>query len=185
MSSDKENASIPSEFRAKGVLDEKGVIISDRSSIDALSQRGYGTVEQDVLTLSFYEALYLLDKQMLTPQNKKGVSIEFQSLLQLYEQKDPNAWMHYLVYRDLRSRGYVVREGFGVAIDFRIYERGSYGKDSASFLVLSTQEGQPLPMEDLGKALMQTQSLNKEMILAVMNRRGEIVYYSVSPLTFK
>lgn len=185
MSSEKENAPIPSEFKAKGFLVEKGVKICDRSSVDALSQRGYGTIEQDTLTLAFYEALYLLDKKMLIPQNKKGAELDFQSLLQLYEQKDQNAWMHYMVYRDLRSRGYVVREGFGGAIDFRIYERGTYGKDSASFLVLSTQEGQPLLLEELGKSLGQTQSLKKELILAVMNRRGEIVYYSVSPLAFK
>jgi tRNA splicing endonuclease len=37
----------------------------------------------------------------------------------------------------------------------------------------------------LGNAVGQTQSLKKELILAVMNRRGEIVYYSVSPLSFK
>ena len=185
MSDDKENAPANSEFKAQGALAENGVKVTDRSSLDALSQRGYGTAEKDVLTLAFYEALYLLDKQMLTVKDKKGAQVDFQQLLQAYEAADENAWMHYLVYRDLRSRGYVVREGFGAAIDFRIYERGAYGKDAAASLVLSTQEGQPLPIEDLANALAQTQSLKKDLILAVMNRRGEIVYYSVSPLTFK
>jgi tRNA-intron endonuclease, archaea type len=185
MSDDKENAPPTSEFKAQGALAEKGVKVTDRSSIDALSQRGYGTAEKDVLTLAFYESLYLLDKQMLCVKDKKHGDVDFQGLLQAYEAADENAWMHYLVYRDLRSRGYVVREGFGAAIDFRIYERGTYGKDTAASLVLSTQEGQPLPMEDLANALGQTQSLKKDLILAVMNRRGEIVYYSVSPLTFK
>ena len=90
-----------------------------------------------------------------------------------------------IVYRDLRSRGYVAREGFGAGIDFRIYERGAYGKDTAPYLVLSTQEGKPLGIDELADALQQCQSQKKEMILAVMNRRGEIVYYSVSQLTFK
>ena len=184
MSDDKENLP-PAEFKAQGLLAEKGVKITERSSIDALSQRGYGTPDKNLLTLSFYEALYLADKQILCVKDKKGTQIDFQSLLQAYETADKNAWMHYLVYRDLRSRGYVVREGFGAAIDFRIYERGTYGKDTAASLVLSTQEGQPLPMEDLSNALTQTQSLKKDLVLAVLNRRGEIVYYSVSPLTFK
>jgi len=185
MSDDKVNVPAASEFKAQGLLAEKGVKVTERSSIDALSQRGYGTAEKDVLTLAFYEALYLVDKQMLTVKEKKNVQVDFQQLLQAYEVADENAWMHYLVYRDLRSRGYVVREGFGAAIDFRIYERGTYGKDTAASLVLSTQEGQPLPMEDLANALSQTQSLKKDLVLAVMNRRGEIVYYSVSPLSFK
>jgi tRNA-intron endonuclease len=175
----------PAEIKAQGVLTNKGVKITERSSIDALSQRGYGIPEKSGLTLALYEALFLVDKQALSVKDKKGVMKDFQSLLKAYEAVDENAWIRYLVYRDLRSRGYVVREGFGAAINFRIYERGTYGKDTAASLVLSTQEGQPLTLEDLTKALVQTQSLKKDLVLAVMNRRGEIVYYSVSPLTFK
>jgi tRNA-intron endonuclease len=171
--SDKESASL-GEFRAQGVLTEKGVKVVERSSVDALSQRGYGTVEKTSLLLAYYEALYLLDKQVLSIQNKDIKQMNFQSLLQAYETSD-----------DLRGRGYVVREGFGATIDFRIYERGAYGKDAASSLVLSTQEGKPMPIDELTRVLAQTQSLKKELVLAVMNRRGEIVYYSVSPLTFK
>ncbi len=184
MSEDKDNLP-PSGFKAQGLLTEKGVKISEKGSIDALSQRGYGTAEKEALMLAFYETLFLLDKQVLCVKDKNGSQLDFQRLLQAYEAVDKNAWMHYLVYRDLRSRGYVVREGFGVAIDFRIYERGTYGKDTAASLVLSTQEGQPLPLGDLSNALSQTQSLKKDLVLAVINRRGEIVYYSVSPLTFQ
>ncbi len=185
MSEDKSALPIGPEIKTNGFFAEKGILVSERSSIDALSQRGYGTAEKDVLTLTFYEALFLVDKQILTVKDRKGKQIDFQGLLKCYEKNDKNAWAHYLVYRDLRSRGYVVREGFGAAIDFRIYERGTYGKDTAASLVLSTQEGQPLSIGDLTNALGQTQSLKKDLVLAVINRRGEIVYYSVSPLTFK
>jgi tRNA-intron endonuclease len=172
----------PVEFRTSGTLAEKGVMITEKSSIDALSSRGYGTLESEVFTLSFYEALYLLDKGMLEVKGENGAAVDFQSLLHCYEAQNENAWVNYLVYRDLRSRGYVVREGFGGGIDFRIYERGAYGKDTAPYLILSTQEGKPLPVNDLASALQQCQSQKKELILAVMNRRGEIVYYSVGEL---
>jgi tRNA-intron endonuclease len=180
-----ENKTSPSELKTTGVLAEKGVRITEKSSIDALSQRGYGTAENNVFTLAFYEALYLLDKEMLEVKDEKGEKVDFQALLRSYEKKDENAWVNYLVYRDLRSRGYVAREGFGAGIDFRIYERGAYGKDTAPYLILSTQEGKPVPIEDLTGALQRSQSQKKELILAVMNRRGEIVYYSISQLTFK
>jgi tRNA-intron endonuclease, archaea type len=173
------------EFKTSGVLKKKTVEISEQSSLDALSQRGYGTVENEILRLAFYEALYLLDKGMLEVKGEKGENTSFQNLLQLYEKSNDNAWVNFLVYRDLRSRGYVVREGFGAGIDFRIYERGAYGKDIATYLILSTQEGKPVPIEDLTSALQRSKSQKKELILAVMNRRGEIVYYSVSQLTFK
>jgi tRNA-intron endonuclease len=183
--SDNKTEPINSEVKTTGVLVEKGVRIAEQSSIDSLSQRGYGTAENDVFTLAFYEALYLLDKELLEVKDEKGKEVDFQALLQSYEKTDPNAWVNYLVYRDLRSRGYVVREGFGAGTDFRIYDRGAYGKDTASYMVLGTQEGKPLPIDDLTKALRHCQSQKKELILAVMNRRGETVYYSVSQLTFK
>ena len=170
------------EIKANGTLTDKGVTINDRSSIDALSSRGYGTTENNKLTLAFHEALYLLDKEMLTVDDKKGNKIDFQRLLESYKKKNENAWVSYLVYRDLRSRGYVVREGFGENIAFRIYERGTYGKDTAPYMIMSTQEGQPLPIEELTKALQLCKNQKKELILTVMNRRGETVYYSVGEL---
>ncbi len=182
---EKTKANDASEIRAKGVLNAKGVQISVRSNIDSLSQRGYGTEEKGVFTLSFYEALYLMDKELLEIVDKAGDKADFQRLLKCCEAKDENAWVNYLVYRDLRSRGYVVREGFGAGIDFRIYERGTYGKDTAQYLVLSTLEGKPLSIQSLVNAVHQCQSQKKELILAVMSRRGEVVHYSVSSLSFK
>lgn len=175
---------VPVEFRTNGVLTEKGVTISEQSNIDALSSRGYGILENKVFTLTYYESLYLLDKGMLEIKDPNGKAKDFQSLLHSYEAKDDNAWVNYLVYRDLRSRGYVVREGFGGGIDFRIYERGTYGKDTAPYLIMITQEGKPLPVNDLADVLSKCKSQKKELILAVMNRRGEVVHYSVSPLSF-
>jgi len=175
----------PPEFRTSGIVVGNGIRIADRSSIDALSSRGYGMSENEIFTLAFYEALYLSDKGMLEVKDEKGETLDFQSLLHRYESVNDNAWISYLVYRDLRTRGYVAREGFGAGIDFRVYERGTYGKDTAPYLVLSTQEGKPLGVDDLLATLRQCQSQKKELVLAVTNRRGEIVYYSVSQLTFK
>ena len=173
------------ELRVKGLLVENGVRISRDRNVEAISSRGYGVTENDELLLTFYEALYLLDKGFLEVEDGKGKKVDFKKLLQHYKGVDENAWAKYLTYRDLRSRGYVVREGFGLGVDFRAYERGEYGKDTAKYLILSIQEGKPVSLEDLTRIMTQCQSLKKELILAVMNRRGEIVYYSVSQLTLK
>jgi tRNA-intron endonuclease, archaea type len=175
----------PVEFQTSGKLAQKGVNVTEQSNIDQLTSRGYGTTENKVLILAFFEALYLQDKNMLTVKDETNAIADFQKVLHAYEAIDENAWVNYLVYRDLRGRGYVVRGGFGAGTEFRVYERGQYGKDSASYMVLGTQEGKPLGIDNLADVLQQCQSQKKELVLAVMNRRGEIVYYSVSQLTFK
>jgi tRNA-intron endonuclease len=182
MSKNKRKASSTTELKVKGLLAEKGVQIPKSQNAEDILSRGYGTKENDELVLTFYEALYLLEKKILEVEDEKGEPMDFQKLLRCYEAVNENAWAAYLIYRDLRSRGYVVREGFGLGVDFRVYERGEYGKDTAKYLILNIQEGKPISLEDLTRAVMQCQSLKKELVLAVINRRGEIVYYSVSQL---
>jgi len=169
MSKGREKTATRSELKIKGLLVEKGVKISKKQSVNEFSSRGYGVTENDGLLFTFYEALYLLVKGMLETKDGEGRKVDFQKLLQCYESVDENAWAKYLTYRDLRSRGYVVREGFGLGVDFRVYERGEYGEDTAKYLIMSIQEGKPIPLEDLTRVLRQCQSLKKQLILAAMN----------------
>lgn len=181
----KEKTETRLELRVKGFLAEDGVKIPEKENADALSSRGYGVAGKDGFLLTYYEALYLLDKGNMEVEDEKGGKVDFQGFLRHYRSFDENAWIKYLTYRDLKSRGYVVRGGFGLGVDFRVYERGGYGEETARYLILSMQEGNPMSLEDMARILRHCQSLKKELVLAVMNRRGEIVYYSVSELNLK
>jgi len=170
----------------KALLREDGVLVSSSEDIEGLSSRGYGRPEDGNLMLTFYEALYLLSKGIISIRDDEaGADVAFQDLLEKYRSINENAWVKYLIYRDMRSRGYVVREGFGLGIDFRVYERGEYGEEAADYLMLGIQEGQPILIEDVARILRNVHSLKKKLILAVLNRRGEVVYYSLSRLSFK
>ena len=185
----KTEASRSAELKViKALLREKDVIVSSHEDVEELASRGYGTKENKNLVLTICEALFLMSKGVIEVEAQTGKAKkknDFQQLLSHYKMLDENAWVKYLIYRDLRSRGYVAREGFGLGIDFRMYERGEYGTATAKYLVLGIQEGQPVSMEELTRALKYVHSLKKNLILAVLNRRGEVVYYSLSKLTLK
>lgn len=175
------------ELKIRASLIEDNVLVSSQEDIEGLSSRGYGVAENGKLMLTFYESLFLLSRGILVVENKKnGKELTFPDLLKRFQLvTNENAWVKYLIYRDLRSRGYVVREGFGLGIDFRVYERGEYGKEIAKYLIFGIQEGQPVSVEDLARSLSYVQSLKKKLVLAVINRRGEVVYYSLSQLNLK
>ena len=174
------------EEKIKTALAENGVVVSSQEEIEGLSSRGYGVSENGLQRLSFYEALFLLSKDIIeVKEETTEKEVSFQELLRRFQMVDENAWVRYLIYRDLRSRGYVAREGFGLGIDFRVYDRGEYGKNTAKYLIFGMQEGQPVTLEELARALRYVQSLKKRLVLAVLNRRGEVVYYSLSKLSLK
>ena len=184
-----EQKSSESESRIiKAILKDKAGIVSSPEDINELAQRGYGTKEDKILQLTLVEALFLLSKGIIQVEiaaKKTSKPVSFQQLLTHYRTFDDNAWAKYLIYRDLRSRGYVTREGFGLGVDFRVYERGEYGSATAKYLVYGMQEGQPVKLEELSRTLKHVQSQKKELVIAVLNRRGETVYYSLSTLNLK
>jgi tRNA-intron endonuclease len=183
---EKENEELEEEkVTLSAALTEDGVLVQTSEDIEGLTARGYGTQKEKGLILEFYEALYLLSKGIIEIEDEKSKQkVAFQDLLKHNQALNEDAWVRYLIYRDLRSRGYVVREGFGLGIDFRVYERGQYGKDTADYLIYGIQEGRTVATEELARVLNGVQNLKKKMILAVLNRRGEVVYYSLSRLTF-
>jgi tRNA-intron endonuclease len=167
-------------------LKETVVTVSSPEGVEEFSSKGYGVTEDGKLCLTFYEALFLLGKGAIEVEDEEtGKKMAFQDLLKRFQSVDKDAWVRYLIYRDLRGRGYVAREGFGLGIDFRVYERGDYGRETAKHLIFGIQEGQPVTVETLARTQRYVQNLKKNLILAVINRRGEIVYYSLSQLNLK
>jgi tRNA-intron endonuclease len=167
-------------------LKETDVTVSSPEGIEEFSQKGYGITEDGKLRLTFCEALFLLGKGAIEVKDEAtGEKLAFVELLKRFQSVDKDVWVRYLIYRDLRSRGYVAREGFGLGIDFRLYERGDYGKGTAKHLIFGIQEGQPVTIEKLARTQRYVQNLKKNLVLAVINRRGEIVYYSLSELNLK
>jgi len=173
------------KVKLKAIIKGDGVFVPSSEDVEGLTTRGYGTPTKKGVMLDLHEALYLLSKDDIEIRNRKTrENVTFQDLLKRYREMKEDAWVRYLIYRDLRSRGYVVREGFGLGIDFRVYERGQYGKETADYLIFGVQEGKPLSIEDLARTLNYAQNLKKDLIIAVLNRRGEVVYYSLSRLAF-
>jgi tRNA-intron endonuclease, archaea type len=168
----------------KAVLDGGDVRITERGRFGELEESGYGSREGEDLVLRDYEALYLLYGKKLELDDKTGKSVGFERLAELAQKKAGDSWTKFVIYRDLRSRGYIVREGFGFGTDLRVYERGDYPKKPAKYVVFALDEGIEKGMADLQKSVREMGKMGKEAIIAVIERRGEVIYYKVSRARF-
>jgi tRNA-intron endonuclease len=175
-----------SEFQnvIEGVLTKKCLIkIVDTRSQDQLRNKGFGDKEDNDYLLETYEALYLLYLNKLVITN--GSIDNFGSLLKHVLKYDKEIVTRFLVYRDLRSRGYVVKEGFGFGADFRVYERGEYEKKRAKYVVFCINEGINVKVGELSKNVREIETMGKNAIAAVVERRGEVIYYKLTNMKFK
>jgi tRNA-intron endonuclease len=151
------------------------VLVDEVRSQDELRTRGFGEKEGQEYVLKPYEALYLLYAKRLALAGRKELA--FDSLFELMMKYDRNIMTKFLVYRDLRSRGYVAKEGFGFGDDFRVYERGEYEKKPARYVVFGIAEGANVTARSFASAIEQIEKMGKEAVIAVIERRGEFIYY--------
>ncbi|RLF99390.1 MAG: tRNA-intron lyase [Thaumarchaeota archaeon] len=142
--------------------------------------KGYGVREDERIKYSPIEALYLTEIGKMEISDGSGGKLSFQELLRRLRQKDPNIWRDYVVYRDLRKRRYVVKEGFGKELRFRVFERGKYGKEPAKYLVVPIFEGRDVPIKKLEEWMAISRKMRKELVIAVVDRRNEVIYYKAS-----
>ena len=157
--------------------------ISDKSMIHELEQKGFGEIEKEKLLLKQFETLYLLyTKRLVLKKGKKA--IDFDSFMSICQKSDSEILTKFLIYRDLRNRGYVVKDGFGFGSDFRVYERGHFGEKGAKFLIFGLNEGQQEKMGNLQKKIEDITQMGKEPIIAVIERRGEVIYYKINRMNF-
>jgi len=167
-----------------GVISGGAVEISDRDRFGELEEVGYGSREGDRLVLRDYEALYLVHAGKLELKDHSGRAVQFEKMAEITQKQARDAWTKFMIYRDLRSRGYVVREGFGFGTDLRVYERGEYPKKAAKYVVFALDEGIEKRIDDLQTSVKEMAKMGKEAIIAVIERRGEVIYYRVSRARF-
>ena len=158
------------------------VVVDQTRFQDELRSKGFGENEDSEFILKPYETLYLFYTNRLKLKNKP--TIGFNSLLELLLKHNRNIMSEFLVYRDLRSRGYVAKEGFGFGNDFRVYERGDYEKKPAKYVVFGINEGTNTTAKQFASAVSEIQKMGKEAVVAVIERRGEVIYYKASTINF-
>lgn len=187
MSADIEGSDLDISYLIEAIIPagETKILVTETKFQDQLRSKGFGENEDSEYTLSYCEALYLAFTNKLVVKNIEDISIGFEQLIKEMLRNDPSVLTRFLVYRDLRSRGYVVKDGFGFGIDFRVYERGEYQKKPSKYLVYALNEGINLKIEDLYDLIDQTAKMGKNSVLAVIERRGEVIYYKASKFLLK
>ena len=164
------------------LLENKLVIAK---GFDELLQRSYGKYEEKRLELSFVEALYLLEKARITVK-KSGKKMGFRELMDFGMGKDSRLHEKFIVYRDIRDRGFVAKTGFKFGCDFRVYQRGvgvRKGPKSASehtkWIVYTVPEDYTCSFAELSRAVRLAHSIRAQMLWAIVDNENDVTYFEV------
>lgn len=165
------------------LLIKERVLVKETEKIDELEKRGYGERDGGQLLLSPEEALYLIEKKELDVDSGKK-NIGYEELMKKFTKLDKDFGRKYLVFRDLKNRGFCVKTGFKFGSHYRVYARGEKpGSGHAIWLIHCIPEEFVCDLSDISRAVRLAQNVRKKMIYAVLDKEGDITYYKIERMT--
>ena len=160
--------------------EDLGSEIPDAAAASQIYNRGYYGEPQPGggLRLDPRETAYLLEMGRLRVE-ESGSPLSFAALLARAHHRGEAFEILYLVYRDLRQRGYVVRPG-PPPFPFALLPRGgSPQKNPPRFWVEAFSERTPFSLTSLETLLAACRGARRSLLLGVVDEESDLTFYRV------
>ncbi|MGP8077985.1 MAG: tRNA-intron lyase [Thermoplasmata archaeon] len=157
------------------------VRISDPAEANAVYAKGFfGTVQSDgSLALDRYESVYLAEMGRIDLPVPRGGGLAWPGIFRRAVRADPGFAVRYLVYRDLRQRGYVVRAN-PPPVAFAVLPRGGIpNKTPSRFWVVALSEREPFDLARTLDLAERAQGARRLLWLAVVDEESDLTYYRI------
>ena len=152
---------------------------SDEARIFYAKSNFGSIVDAGKVQLSLLEALYLLEKGKLEiVEKRKKMTVE--EFIRKARKVEPNFWIRYCVFKDMRNRGYIIKTALKFGADFRVYDRGiKPGQDHARWVVFPVHEGETLTWYEFAAKNRVAHSTKKRLMMAIVDDEGDVTYYEI------
>ena len=160
---------------------ERVITESSDPAREFYDQSRFGTIIEDgKVQLSLLEALYLMEKGRLKITDLRKKEIGFDSFVKKARKVEPNFWIRYCVFKDMRNRGYIIKTALKFGADFRVYYRGvKPGEDHAKWIVYPVHEGEQITWYDFSAKNRVAHSTKKRLLIGVVDDEGDVTYYEI------
>jgi tRNA-intron endonuclease, archaea type len=133
-----------------------------------------GEIKQGKVIYSEFEALFLVEtKKAQVLKNNKQLSEN--NLINMFSKKNKNFLVSYVVYKDLRSKGYIVKTAIKFGSDFRVYKPHD---NHARFIVYPTADNK-ISIQELTSKTRISHSTSKKLLLAFVDSEQDITYFEI------
>lgn len=166
------------------LLVENKVVVQKRRLQDQLQQKGFGERNEREYALDLFEALYLLEKKGISIKDLQGKKVSKKKLLEIASTKDKKFYSKFLVFSQLREKGFCVKTGFKFGFDFRVYPRGKKpGQEHTQWVVQVASQNEKFDMTGLSRMVRLSGNVRTQMLFAVVDSENDINYYKVERIT--
>ena len=161
----------------KAVFSSEYIYSNKKEAFSLHQQSRFGEQKEGKILYSVFEALYLLEKGKLELiHNKK--KLKFEQLLGKFKEQDNRVETKYVVFKNMRDRGYVVKTALKFGAEFRVYDKGvKPGQDHAKWILYPVKESDSLTWHDFSAKNRVAHSTKKNLLIGIVDEEKDVTYY--------
>jgi tRNA-intron endonuclease len=166
-----------------GQLTDAGVIVEkphDASRLHSKSQFGI-PLSHNKLHLNFIEATFLTTEQKLIIHDSNNKRLSFQDLLQYASEQDIAFDSNYLIYRDLRKRGYTIQQ-YKLNKNITFLHQTKNKEDVTKFIKVF-REHDDFDLKNTYILINQAIKKNALLWYGIVDEEGDLTYYNIDHFT--
>lgn len=165
--------------KIKAVFDGENVYSNKKEAMTLYSQSRFGELKSGKILYSIFEALFLVEKGKMDV-TFEGKKLKFDGLIQEARKKDKKIRTKYIVFRDMRNRGFIVKTALKFGADFRVYDRGvKPGQDHARWILYPVSETAGLTWYDFSAKNRVAHSTKKNLLIGIVDEEEDVTYYQI------
>ncbi len=131
--------------------------------------------------------LYSLPEAFLLVQDKKMDILDYREkelsqkeILKKFERIDKKFKTKYIVFKDLRKKGYIVKTALKFGAEFRVYNKGEkISKTHSKWILFPVSENKQMTWQDFSAKTRVAHSTKKNLLIAIVDEEGDVSYYEV------
>lgn len=159
---------------------ERIITENSQDALELYNQSRYGMIVEDKLQLSLVEASYLLERGKIEVFDGRKKKLTIEEFIRKAQKLDPNFWVRYCVFKDIRNRGYIIKTALKFGADFRVYPRGvKPGDDHAKWIVYPVYEGSTSTWYEFAAKNRVAHSTKKKLLIGIVDEENSVTYYEI------
>ena len=166
------------------LLDRRVVIFGD-DGLELYDQGGFGKPFDDRVELDLIESLFLNERGRLEIMSD-GKKMEFKEVFKHVCRNMTDANPLFIVYKNLRERGYLCKTGFKFGAYIRCYERGVKLKrgpkaqhEHTKWVIHPMAEEAGFSFAEFARAVRLAHNIRATMLWAVVDRENDVTFYKI------
>jgi tRNA-intron endonuclease, archaea type len=164
--------------KIKSSLVSGKVSSNSKEAFALFDKERFGEKEQEKIIYSLVEVVYLVENKKMKVFDYRDKELKYDELIQRFQKTDKNFLIKYLVFKDLRKKGNIVKSALKFGAEFRVYEKGSkIGNSHAKWILFCLSENEKISMHEFSAKNRVAHSTNKKLLIAIVDEENDVSYY--------